>query len=86
MNDQKYNGWANYQTWRIALEWFDDDMSDLFDLEQDPDELATALREFVEIHVDDSIKDAYLAGYVYHFLQAVDWQEIAEHLIENNKE
>jgi hypothetical protein len=86
MNDQKYNGWTNYQTWRIALEWFDDDMSDLFDLEQDPDELAMALREFVEIHIEDSIKDTYLVGYVYHFLQAVDWQEIAEHLIENNEE
>jgi hypothetical protein len=23
MNDQKYNGWTNYATWRVNLEIFD---------------------------------------------------------------
>ena len=23
MTDQKYNGWANYETWRVNLELFD---------------------------------------------------------------
>ena len=86
MNDQKYQGWANYQTWRIALEWFDGDMMDMFDYEQDADDLATDLREFVETHIDDIVKDTYVQGYVHYFLQNVDWQEIAEHLIENNEE
>lgn len=86
MNDQKYNGWANYQTWRIALEWFDGDMMDMFDYDQDAADLGTDLREFVEAHIEDIVKDAYVQGYVHYFLQNVDWQEIAEHLIENNEE
>ena len=25
MEQQKYNGWTNYATWRVNLEWVDDD-------------------------------------------------------------
>jgi hypothetical protein len=86
MNDQKYNGWANYQTWRIALEWFDENMNDMFDLKQDAVDLADDLRDYLYDTVSESVKYQFIAGYVYYFLQAVDWKEIAEHLIENNKD
>ena len=76
MNNEKYNGWTNYETWRIMLEIFDG-----FELD---DEDITA--EFCENYVYELLEmdnDNTLAlSYAEAFINGVNWHEIAEHLNE----
>lgn len=91
MSDKTYNGWTNYETWRVNLELFD--AFDPFDYFPDNqasmgDWLADALKE----HAEGLIYDAgggngnIAVDYALAFLQAVNWQEIAAHLIETYSE
>lgn len=63
----KYNGWANYETWRVMLEIFDG-------MTLDDGEKVDA--EWAENYVLD--KD-----YPEAFLNDVDWHEIAEAINES---
>ena len=71
----KYNGWSNYETWRINLEFglCDGDYQDFN---------AEALEE----HVTDYIYE-YSSGlaqdYAMVFVAEVDWEEIEENIKEN---
>lgn len=80
----KYNGWSNYETWRIALE--------VFDGYQIPEEIATEgeidvvehLKEIVDLVVFEGINESTLAhGLLVSFISEVNFHEIAEHLTEN---
>lgn len=72
-NDGRYNGWANYETWRVNLELFDG---------WEPDgEFVTAasLEEWAGELVDSECRaDGFSVGIVGTFLAAVNWQEIAD--------
>ena len=90
MTKESYNGWTNYETWRIQLEVIDGmTLQDFgFDLhEVDTDETADveSLAENVEQFVDESILGSVPNGMARDlaesFLDRVDWMEIAEHLI-----
>jgi hypothetical protein len=91
MSDQKYNGWTNYETWRINLELFDGfDPFDYFS-----DNQATIeewLHEALKEHAETLIYEAgggngnLAVDYALAFLQAVNWREIADHLIEDYAE
>lgn len=76
-----YNGWHNYATWRIALEWFDDfnpneNETDVYDLSQQ-------LREYVEETLEQtSVQSTLVLDYALAFTSDVNWYEIAQHLIE----
>jgi hypothetical protein len=83
MNDNKYNGWTNYATWRVNLEIFDGmnprefgfDGLDTYDLSQ-------CLREHAENIITDYKSETNLAqDYALAFLSEVNWYEIAQHLI-----
>jgi hypothetical protein len=83
---ETYNGWTNYETWRIALEWFDN--YNLDEQEMDAYELSLQLREYVENTLDETIvQNAFVIDYALAFVSNVNWYEIAEHIIEeqNNK-
>lgn len=70
MENQKYNGWSNYSTWRIALEFFDG-ITESLDAE--------ACQDIVEEHIQEHSK--YSAqDYAMAFIADVNWREIAEHL------
>jgi hypothetical protein len=85
MTDKTYNGWTNYETWRVNLEIFDGwDANDLDSL---------TMGDNINLH--DQLKD-YVQGLIYEvgggagnlatdyalaFLQAVNWHEIAKHMI-----
>lgn len=73
--ETKYNGWTNYATWRINLEWFDgaEPMGD-----------ADYLREYVEECLEQDCDNETTLSYAMAFIDDVNWYEIAEHL--NNKE
>ena len=84
MENQTYNGWANYATWRINLEIFDG-----FDLEgysTSPYELSEQLKSYLDDVV--FIEPAYplVEDYARAFIEDVNWYEIAVHLLANVEE
>lgn len=95
MSLQRYNGWANYATWRVNLELIDGDndyWNDLLDQmqEADPDDVQYEMTQAVEEHVQQ-ILDSYDCGnslirsYADAFVSDVSYYEIAKHLIEAHK-
>jgi hypothetical protein len=76
MENQKYNGWTNYATWRVNVEFFDgwhreegEDVS--------PDYLQDIVEEGIAIETNG---EGFAAGYANAFLSEVNWHEIAEHI------
>jgi len=67
----KYNGWTNYATWRVNLEFFDDGAGEYY---QD----AQACRDYVESVIEEQANGIAL-DYALAFLSDVNWHEIAEH-------
>lgn len=89
-NSAGYNGWTNYETWRVNLEIFDGyDPSD--DLEQSRAEdvqelaadLADVLRDLAEDLISETSREGITRDYALAFLSAVNYREIAEHLVED---
>ncbi len=77
MANTKYNGWTNYETWRVNLEVFDGYETDnLMD--------ASGCRAFVEDIIDSTTSAGLARDYALAFLQPVDWDEIAAHVNEAN--
>jgi hypothetical protein len=75
MNNNRYNGWNNYETWRVNLEIFDGGNFNMAGFE---------MREFVEELIEDQSCEGLARDYALAFISNVDWQEIAEH--HNNEE
>lgn len=76
---ESYNGWSNYETWRIALEVFDgyempSDITLLRDAKCHLEELA---EEVVLANVDPN---SIAHGLLVSFLSEVNYWEIAEHM------
>ena len=92
MSDTKYNGWTNYETWRVSVEMIDGfdpndhgfsglsshDKTDVYDL-------STYLKQYVEecLFAYTDIKPLLVEDYARAFLQNVNWYEIAKHMIED---
>lgn len=75
-----YNGWTNYATWRVALEFFDGfEPRDIFENWDNWDEWTRAaqLEEMVNNHIEESRTDDMLAGWLAAFLSDVNFREIA---------
>jgi hypothetical protein len=91
MDKKKHNGWSNYATWRVALEWFDDNewLEDF--LTDETYNLSVLLKNHVSNAIDEQEAEVYQkAGitscsnsYAHAFLSDVNWHEIAEHLKES---
>ena len=76
MNDNKYNGWTNYATWRVNLEMFDG-------YEHEGESMTADDYKFMAIEILEADGTAGLAfDYAMAFLDEVNWNEIAE----NHKE
>jgi hypothetical protein len=69
--EKTYNGWTNYETWRVNLEMFDGG-EDLF-------YSADGVREFVEEIIIETTSEGIARDYDLAFLNEVNWQEIYEH-------
>jgi hypothetical protein len=86
---EQYNGWTNYETWRIQLEVIDGmTLQDFgYDLhEVDTDEMADVekLGMALEMYTCELIEgqaSGFALDLAHSFLARVDWTEIAEHLI-----
>ena len=97
MEDTKYNGWANYATWRVQLEIvdgyvstivYDDDWMRAYWLDSSLSDIADELHEYVEevIFMEQEDKESIADSYARAFLDTVDWREIAEHAKEQAEE
>jgi hypothetical protein len=78
--EKTYNGWTNYETWRVNLEVFDgmDIMEYLGCTETTT--LANRMKEFAENIITDQTSENTIAqGYALSFLSSVNWYEIAKH-------
>jgi len=75
MTEKTYNGWTNYATWRVALEFFDGFDCDGFEYS------AGALEDMV-IETLESQGSGFALDYAMAFINNVNWFEIAEHLKE----
>lgn len=67
----KYNGWTNYATWRINLEWF---------YGAEPMGDADYLSEYVKECLEQNCDNETTLSYAMAFLSDVNWYEIAENL------
>ena len=91
MSDKTYNGWTNYETWRVNLEIFDGfnswDSNHLDSLTMDDDYyLAGQLKDYACELVEEGSTNSLATSYALAFLDAVNWQEIAKALIQNHIE
>ncbi len=71
-----YNGWTNYQTWRVNLEFFDG-------LEIDEGYTAGTLQEMLEEHITEQTDNGLAQDYALAFIDSVNYHEILDHLKEN---
>ena len=84
MSTQEYNGWKNYATWRVNLELFDSVwLPEYFEHDQLPDDLADWCKDYAEEYIIQTTDGEQLvAGWALVFLNDVDWQSIAGHLLD----
>jgi hypothetical protein len=75
-----YNGWTNYATWRISLEWFDNYNPD--ENETDVYDLSKTLEAYVTETLEEmTVQSTLVLDYALSFVSDVNWYEIAENLI-----
>tara|TARA_R100000329_G_C7438654_1_gene154214 strand:+ start:66 stop:386 length:321 start_codon:yes stop_codon:yes gene_type:complete len=94
--DNTYNGWTNFETWKINLEVLDDYPSYLIEsdriketLDTDTSDLSDQIEQYVFdfLGFDECEKDYQLiANYCYWFIKEVNFYEIAEHIKDALKE
>jgi hypothetical protein len=75
--DNKYNGWTNYATWRINLELFD---GFEFDTIVTRDYLKELAEEWVFQDLRTQSHYNLVCDYAQAFLNDVNFYEIAEHI------
>jgi hypothetical protein len=73
----EYNGWTNYATWRVNLEIFDGGDWRSMD--------AQSFKDLAEEHIM-SHSEGLAQEYAMMFLNDVNWQEIADHYIDEEEE
>jgi len=84
-----YNGWTNYETWRVNLEMLDGMSCEDFGLRIDEDDIDSSSRELapglesycvelVEMDAKGLALDLALS-----FLNKVNFEEIARHMVED---
>jgi len=76
MNNEKYNGWTNYATWKINLEFGLNDGG--FE-----DYNRYMLQDFVEESLEQNCENSMTLSYAMDFVSDVNWDEISRHIEEN---
>ena len=75
---ERYNGWANYATWRINLEFgLSDGLYGDYNAEQ--------LRKMVEESLECECGNETTLSYAMAFVDDVNWYEIAQNLKEEGR-
>jgi hypothetical protein len=80
-DDKQYNGWTNYETWRVNLEIFDGQTGkDLGISNMKSADAAAVLKEFVEELMEAGSTAGLARDYAMAFVSEVNFYEIAKHL------
>lgn len=74
-NNEEYNGWTNYETWRVNLEVFDGISAEDFE-EVTGEWCKDYAEELVGFDQDESLALSYALA----FLGPVNWEEIADNI------
>jgi hypothetical protein len=89
MTDKTYNGWTNYETWRVNLEIFDGMTigEDFYGKEENPEDIdvhgfTDILKEYAQQLIEDTSIEGLARDYAYSFLSCVNYYEIAKHMID----
>jgi hypothetical protein len=82
MKNNNYNGWTNYETWLINLEYFDGFNPDGFNNEQ---ELSSYLEECIYEDINDQPINGFIRTIAMDFLKNVNFDEIAKNILSNYK-
>ena len=92
MPNIEYNGWTNYETWRVHLEMFDGMSCTDWGVQPSDDDddrgalCVTALRDALESAVITQIEaesTGLARDYATAFLANVDWREIATSMLDD---
>lgn len=85
MNNEKYNGWSNYATWRVQLEIFNGTRLEDLGMEKKADkhDIAERCKNEAELLLDDEAGQELAKDYAMAFIDDVNWHEIAEALQDN---
>ena len=86
--DSECNGWSNYETWRVSLEFFSDYSFYLSEEGLTPEEINSRVSpEMLEEYVQELLEgecrtsDSTVLSYALAFMSDVNWQEISAHLM-----
>ena len=89
-DNSTYNGWTNYETWRVQLEMLDGRTCEDFGIrpvsEDERDRDVRQLEESIESYVVEVVEmgsKGFALDLALSFLHKVDWQEIAGHMIDD---
>ena len=75
VTDTTYNGWTNYETWRVNLEIFDG-----YDPDGQPVDHEDIKDMAEEIVLGEVGEQSLAHSYAHAFMSDVNWHEIAEHI------
>jgi hypothetical protein len=88
-----YNGWTNYETWRVKLEFLDgsswsDFMEEYVEPFHEKDEVVGDLAGRLQMHVEEvayhnTADNIFAISLVDAFLDKVDWDEIASAMFDD---
>ena len=79
MTNEKYNGWTNYETWKVNLELLDGmTANELFGGKCSGDDVEGWVWEIL-----GDVDNGFARSCVQATLAVVNWNEIAEHLNED---
>ena len=78
-NNNTYNGWRNFETWKVKLELLDNYQARE---DQTVAELAEEMKQFCEEIIDCETSQGFAYDCAMQMLNRVDWEEIAEHILE----
>ena len=82
----KYNGWYNYETWKVNMEFGLNDDLEMYEGLKDTYEIADYIQNYIEevmLNAVDEDTNNIAYQYAISFLLSVNWHEIAEHVKEN---
>ena len=78
----QYNGWTNYETWKVNLELIDSEyLGEILEDFDDFDNFVDAVKDHAEEYAYLNVQENSFAESAVHALLAdVNWYEIAEHI------